>query len=397
VRALGEAGVPVAVMHYDARDTAQASRYVVADIRLPHPLVDEQRFVDALVAYGPRFGGALLMPASDESTVAVSRHKRLLEEHYRVACPDWEVTERFIDKTKTYELAAAHGVPAPRTMVPQSLADLDGQGTALDFPLLVKPAESHLFYERFRRKMIEVANVSELREAYIAATEAGLAVMLQEIIPGDDASVVNYNAYFWEGEALAEFTARQLRKAPPRYGSPRVAVSARIREVIEPGRTILGAIGFSGFACTEFKLDRRDGTYKLMEVNGRHNLSGLLAVRCGLNFPLIQYRHLVEGVLPASNAYRAGVYWTDVFRDVGYSLGYLRAERYSPLDYVRPYAGRHCDAIMERADMNPFWTRFGYLARNAAAAIRGRPGRGLRPARPVDDAVHALAAGQEEG
>ncbi len=28
VRALGEAGVPVVVLHYDARDFAQASRYV---------------------------------------------------------------------------------------------------------------------------------------------------------------------------------------------------------------------------------------------------------------------------------------------------------------------------------------------------------------------------------
>ena len=32
-----------------------------------------------------------------------------------------------------------------------------------------------------------------------------------------------------------------------------------------------------GFACTEFKYDARDRTFKLLEVNGRHNLSSLLS------------------------------------------------------------------------------------------------------------------------
>jgi D-aspartate ligase len=192
-----------------------------------------------------------------------------------------------------------------------------------------------------------------------------LAVVLQDIIPGPDTSVVNYNAYTWDGRALIEFTARQLRKAPPALGSPRVAISERIPEVVDPGRRILLAMGFHGFACTEFKLDERDGTYKLLEVNGRHNLSGMLAVRCGVNFPLIQYRHLIEGVTPAGGTYRSGMYWTDMFRDVGYSLAYIRREGLGVREYLAPYARRHCDAILDRGDLGPFWTRLRYLVRHA--------------------------------
>jgi predicted ATP-grasp superfamily ATP-dependent carboligase len=370
VRSLGEAGVPVAVMHYDARDIAQASRYVVAGVTLPHPLTDEERFVDALVDEGRRFDGAILIPASDEAAVAVSRHKARLQERYVVAAPEWEVTERFIDKSRTAALADANGIPAPRTVVPRSPEDLDALAAEIGLPLLLKPAESHLFFERFRRKMFRVETLADLRTRYALAVDAGLTVMLQEIIPGPDSSVVNYNAYFWQGEALAEFTARQLRKAPPALGSPRVAVSERIPAVIEPGRAILRAMGFYGFACTEFKLDLRDGTYKLIEVNGRHNLSGLLAVRCGVNFPLMQYRHLVEGVLPTPAPFRQGVYWTDVFRDAGYTLAYLRRQPIRPTDFVKPYARRHCDAILDRHDMAPFWARFRYLARNIGSMAR---------------------------
>jgi len=370
VRSLGEAGVPVAVLHYDARDMAQASKYVVSDVRIPHPLYDEPGFVDAIVEEARRLGRSILMPASDDSLVGVSRHKDLLAQYCTVACPDWAVTQRFIDKAQTYAIADSNGIPAPRTLVPRSAAELESQSRSIGFPLLLKPAESHRFYECFKTKMVRAETMVVLKSAYAAAVDAGLAVMLQEIIPGEDSAVVNYNAYFWDGKPAAEFTARQLRKAPPAFGSPRVVVSERIAEVIEPGRRILAAIGFEGFACTEFKRDRRDGVYKLMEVNGRHNLSGLLAVRCGVNFPLIQYRHLTEGVLTESNRYRSGVYWTDFVRDAGYSLAFLLSERHTPVEYVAPYARRQCDAIFDRHDMGPFKTRVRYLLRNAGRTAR---------------------------
>jgi predicted ATP-grasp superfamily ATP-dependent carboligase len=227
-------------------------------------------------------------------------------------------------------------------------------------------------YERFKRKMICAETPRACRRLPAGRRGAGRC---PEIIPGDDSSVVNYNAYFWQGRPLVEFTARQLRKAPPVFGSPRVAISEWIPEVIEPGRKILAAMGFDGFACTEFKRDSRDGVYKLMEVNGRHNLSGLLAVRSGVNFPLMHYRHLAEGVVPGGGAHRLGLYWTDVFRDTGYSLAYLRKEAFSPATYVAPYARRHCDAIFDRRDMGPFWARLGYLARNLGRTARVSMGR----------------------
>ena len=374
VRALGENGVPVAVLHYDPRDTAHTSRYVVADVRVPHPLVDEAGFIEALVREAKRFGRPVVMPASDESVVAVSRNRAALLNDCLVAAPEWQVTQRFIDKSQTYALADANGVPCPRTLVPHSLSEAEAQAEAIGFPLLVKPSEGHLYYERFKRKMVRVADMAALRGAWIEAADAGLGVTIQEIIPGADSAVVNYNSYTWAGRPIAEFTARQLRKAPPAFGSPRVARSERIPEVIEPGRKILAAMGFNGFSCTELKRDSRDGIYKLMEVNGRHNLSGLLAVRCGLNFPLIQYRHLALGVLPDDCHFAAGVYWTDVFRDVGYSLAFIRTERHSPAAYVRPYARRQCDAIFDPNDLEPFWTRLRFLAGSAT----GTAGRALR-------------------
>jgi predicted ATP-grasp superfamily ATP-dependent carboligase len=119
-------------------------------------------------------------------------------------------------------------------------------------------------------------------------------------------------------------------------------------------------MGFYGYSCTEFKQDPRDGVYKLMEVNGRHNLSTLLAVNCGLNFPWIHYNHLVDDKLPKDCDYRDGVYWIDIFRDVANSFAYAQKGG-SLAQFIRPYIGSHVFAVLDRKDPRPFITRCNYV------------------------------------
>ena len=358
IRALGMMGVPIIVMVYNPReDMGYVSKYVSERIPVPHPEKFEDQFIEALVKQASRLGGSLLIPTSDETLVAVSRNKTLLERDYIVACTDWNITEQFINKKRTYAIADAIGVPAPKTMIPHSVEDVEGYSRTVDYPCLVKPCQSHSYYDRFKRKMTRVENLGQMLAAYQEAVDAGLETMLQELIPGDDTQGVNYNSYFWNGDPLIEFTAEKVRNAPPGLGSPRVAVSKHIPEVLEPGRKILRAMGFYGYACTEFKKDARDGVYKLMEVNGRHNLSGLLAVRCGINFPWIHYKHLVYGELPSTCDYRTGIYWIDTIRDIGYSLKCYSKEGYSLSQYIQPYRSPHVFAILDKQDPKPFIQR----------------------------------------
>lgn len=354
VRSLGTMGVPVVLLHYDDQDFAHLSRYVTFSSRVPHPEKSEDQFIESLLDYGMRFPGAVLFPAADESVVAVARHKTHLARHFLVAATDWQVAQRFIDKQFTYVLAESCGVAIPRTIKARTLADALCGGREIGLPCLVKPCQSHLFHAHFGQKMVRTNTIEQLEKAYCAASEAGLEVMIQEFIPGEDSEVVNYNAYVWGGNFLAEFTSLHVRNAPPWFGSPRVVVSRKVPEVIEPGRRLLSELGYSGYACTEFKRDPRDGVYKLMEVNGRHNLSTMLAVRCGINFPWLHYRHLSDGVAPGPTDFRENVYWIDLVRDLGYSLMCRSQERYSLASYLRPYFTSHVFAILDCGDVRPF-------------------------------------------
>jgi predicted ATP-grasp superfamily ATP-dependent carboligase len=368
LRALDGHGMARIVLSYDHADMGRVSRHVTTLIDCPHPENEAPAFLSFLEHLAPLYPGALLLPASDAALAGLARWKDRLSDRFQVGCADPGVVAGFIDKKRTYALAAQMGVSAPRTLVPQSEAEARTYAETALFPCLVKPCQSHRYFEVFHCKMVRAANPDELLTAYRAAAAAGLEVVLQEYIPGGDDCGVNYNAYFWDGQARAEFTARKWRNAPPELGSPCVVQSATIPEVIEPGRRILAALGFNGFACTEFKRDPRDGVYKLMEVNGRHNLSGHLAVSCGLNFPLLHYRHLMFGELPSPTPYRQDVYWIDLTRDLAYHLRRVLRGELTLRAFLAPYRGKHTFAILDRRDLRPFLKRLGGLL---GSALRG--------------------------
>lgn len=370
IRALGMMNVPVVAVYYDRyKDMGYVSKCVKHKFYSANPERNEDEFLDLLINLAARFGGGLLIPVSDQTLVAVSRHRDLLASYYVVACTEWDITKQLIDKKHTYALAEAIGVAAPKTIVPRSLEDVELYGKTIEYPCLVKPCQSHLFFARFGRKMVPVENLKQMLVIYRQAVEAGMDVMLQEIIPGDDTHVVNYNSYFWDGRPLVEFTAQQLRKAPPEFGSPCVAISKQVPEVIEPGRRILQAMGFYGYSCTEFKKDPRDGVYKLMEVNGRHNLSTLLAVNCGINFPWLHYHHLIDGIVPKQTEFREDFFWIDAERDLPVIPQRIFKQKERISQILLPYLKPHVFAVYDSQDLRPIFKRYVDFGRNAVYSL----------------------------
>jgi D-aspartate ligase len=368
-RALGSMGVPVTLIQYDERDTGQESKHVQCVIRAPHPEKSEKQFIEKLVDEAPRFGRGLLIPTCDAALASISRNKEVLDKYYTVAATEWDITKLFLEKKYTYELAEKLGIAIPKTIIPNSIEDVEQYGATVMYPVLVKPSQSHLFTAKFGHKMVEVNDIKSMLEVYQYSVEAGLEVILQEIIPGPDSNGANYNSYFWDNKPLVEFTARKMRSCPPRFGSPRVVLSEIIPEITEPGRKILAAMGFYGFSCTEFKKDFRDGKWKLMEVNGRHNMSCLLAARCGVNFPYLQYRHLVYNEQPSAPRQQTGIYWIDLVRDMGCNIQYFGKEPFGIFDYFRPYINPHIDAIFDWKDPKPFTVRIKNLVKSAASMV----------------------------
>jgi predicted ATP-grasp superfamily ATP-dependent carboligase len=295
----------------------------------------------------------------------------VLERHFLVDCADWTVAERFIDKRYTYDVAAEIGLALPRTVVPKDEDEVRALGAEVMFPCLVKPRESHLWAARFGGKYDLVDSADEMLASYERASDAGLEVVIQELILGRDRNGVNYNTYRAEGAVLAECTARKIRQGPPRSGLPRVVLSARVDDVVEPARRLLDALELDGFACVEFRRDDRDGAFKLLEVNGRHNLSSLLSIRCGLNFPYIGYRYLTTGERPEPTAARTGLYWIDEWLELSFNRSAAGRDGDTWGQIARPWLDNHVFSVLDRRDPAPARMLGKQIVRDAARVLRG--------------------------
>lgn len=359
VGSLGRAGVPVVSVVTTPRETTRHSRRVAASVTVPDPADRTLEYVEALLRLADEYGPGLIVPTTDESLEAVAAHHDALSARHTVACATDRVAQGFLDKRITSEIADRAGVEAPRTASPTSPEELEALVGHLRFPCLVKPAESYRYNRAFGVKMKRVHTPDELRTAWGEAHALAIGTMVQELIPGPETGGVNYNVYVVDGEPRVEMTSRKLRLSPSDFGYPCAVVSGRVPEVVEAGRAIVAAMGIEGFANVEFKQDERNGRYYLMEVNGRPNMSGRLAVRAGVDFPLLTYRHLVDGVLPTQTPWREGVHWVNEFKDPRVLATRWREGRLAPLGGLRPYVSSRVLATFDASDPRPFLARLG--------------------------------------
>lgn len=357
-RALGRAGVSVISVCHSPRENAAASRYVTERVRVPDPVSRPDDYAEALEAVGRRHPGALLIPSSDEALTVVAQRREQLSERFLVGCMEWDLTHRCLDKQRTHAIAEAHGIPVPRSFSPTSPEDLRSISEKVAYPCLVKPRLSHLYARAHGRKMEKVDTVDELLRAWAEARQAGHEVVVQEFIPGPDHNGANYNVYRGDGEVWAECTAHKIRSREPEIASPRVVLSRDLPEVAELGRRITAAVGVHGFANVEFKRHATTGVFNLIEINARHNMSAGLAVRCGLNFPLIEYEHRVHGQRPGRTTPETGVYWISLEFELRQTRR-LAARRQIPRNYLRPYVRPHVYDVLDWNDPKPFaqWTK----------------------------------------
>lgn len=354
IRALGEMNIPVVGVYYNRMDMGYVSKYVIAGYHCPHPDHDEEGFISFLINLASEWKGSVLMPSDDPTLVPTSRHKSVLDQYYKVAVNDWDIIEKTIFKKHTYSLAEKIGVPSPRTVVVKEFKEAVYFVNEIGFPCILKPTVGHLFFEIFRKKMIIIENLEAFEDAFRGIEHADMEMMIQEFVPGDDRSGVNYNSFFVRGEHRIEVTAEKVRLTPPFIGFPRVVISKFIPDVLTPGRAILTAMGYDGFSCMEFKKDSRNGIYKLMEINARLNLSTPLSVKSGINFPYLSYKYYLNGELPETdNKFTEGIFWIDMGKDIAETLRSYKTENITIKEYLRPYLSPHVFTILSCSDPLP--------------------------------------------
>ncbi|HEV2073115.1 MAG TPA: hypothetical protein VGR29_05675 [Thermomicrobiales bacterium] len=363
IRSLGRAGVPVVGLDPTPGGLGFASRYCDAR-RCPNPVTEPDLLVEYLLDAQRKLDEpGILSPASDAFVLFISRHRKLLGEHFRFNLPSPEVIESAVDKRKLYETAERVGIAYPETFYPEMMDDVHRIKHEITYPVYVKPYHSHLWHAAFPKsgKGIKAFTPGQLVSAYERVFAAGVEAMVQSIILGPASNIRTARVYMSEqGELLALLTTRTIRQWPVEFGVGTMLESWRNRELAEMGTRFFRDIDFRGVGTIEFKRDERDGVLKVTDLNPRWWGSIQLAPSSGVDFPLIHYLDLVGQSPDPQLTFKEGVRWIDGRGDFASAMTLVRSRQLKVREWLRDCTGVRSFSTFALDDLGPFLKKYNY-------------------------------------
>jgi len=341
----------------DERSIARFSRYTTHFVHVDD-LRDEHATIENVLAAGRRLGlhGWVLYPTREETVAAFSRHRERLESQFRVPTPAWETVRWAWDKRNTYRLAEELGIPTPRTWYP---ADVAGLEEIEDFPVAIKPAIKERFVYATKAKAWRADNRAELVKRFSRAAEivgpgeSPGEVMVQELIPGDGGQQFAYCAFFKDGRSLGSMVARRWRQHPPEFGRASTFVETTELPLLETlSELFLRRIEYYGLVELEYKLDPRDGLYKLLDVNPRTWGYHTLGPRAGVDFPYLLFADQLGAALDPCRA-ASGVRWIRLVTDLPVGVLEILGGRLDGRSYLRSLRSANTESVFSRDDPLP--------------------------------------------
>ena len=319
-RCLGREGISVRGFDIatERRGPGFRSRYCNAEVS-PDPLHEP----DALVQFLCRRAGdgtqkVVLLPTADLFFLFLSRRRAQLADRFRMILPSEDVAESVVNKRRLYELAASNGTRFPDSYFPGTYDEALVVSEALRYPAFIKPYWGHQWRRYFggSHKGFKVQTRDEVLARFREVLASGHPALVQSYVTSPDDRLSSLSLYVSRsGEVLAAFARTQVRQYPPNSGTVSLAISVRNPELVADGMHFCKAIGYLGIAGMEYKLDRADNHYKLLDFNPRLMLSDGLTAYCGINLPLMQYLDLTDQKPALRDDYPEGATWLDSMKD----------------------------------------------------------------------------------
>ncbi len=367
-------GVPVFRVDNDPRSPALSSRYLRKAYLRAFQEDEPREYLDFILGLGRQFSGpAVLIPTSDELAELVAENREELSRSFLFPQVDVETVRGLASKKDMHGIAREHGIPTPKTLFPTREEDVLVFRKEVTFPVMLKAIHGNRLEARTGLKMVRVNSEDELLESYRALEDADSPnLMIQEYIPGGDDQVYIFNGYFdAQSECQAGFTGRKIRQYPVHVGAASLGLCAWYEDVARMTTRFMKELSYQGILDIGYRLDPRDGQYKVLDINPRVGQAfRLFVAENDLDVIRALYLDLTRQEIPPAVP-REGRRWLIEDYDVLASIDYQKEGTLAVREWARSFRGVEEAAWFCWKDPIPFLLQFGrFLGRAGRWALK---------------------------
>ncbi len=305
IRSLGRAGVRVHVAETHPEAISFSSRWCYDGVVLPEFSLDPRPYVDRVLELCEAIGNPVLITSHDGTIEALRNRRGEVDRVASLALAPEAALSAAVDKRSTLAAAGRLGLHIPPGLTVTDPADAPGAVDAIGVPVVIKPAISWVDGSAVAWR----AAPSLARTRSVALSELnrltvdGAPALLQRWLPGAREAV---STLYVDGGLAAVFAQRADRMNPLLGGTSVLRESIEVPADIGPmSERLIRELELEGYAEVEFRRDG-DGVPFLMEINPRLSASVEIAVRAGVDFPLLLYRWAAGLPLGRPPRYRVG-------------------------------------------------------------------------------------------
>lgn len=287
VRSLKRADSALKIVAADLNPLAAGLFEPGVEARLLPPASDAQAYRTAVRAICEAHGLDIVIPGSEAEAAALAPVARDWErEGLRVPVPDPDVLRFGIDKGLLLNRIAEAGLPHPRTLQPDMVAELDNWDGG--FPCVLKPRCS-----RGARGVSYPADMAILKRDWPQTVAEHGPSLVQQLIPGGPETIYTIGTLWNRGELVISTLHRKLQTNPPTGGAAIAGETVVDASLTAAGLAVLRATGpWHGLAAVEIKRPSAEALPYLLEINPRMWGFGYLMTLAGLNVPALLVRML---------------------------------------------------------------------------------------------------------
>lgn len=267
IRTLGMLNVPVFAVVEDRFAPAGLSKHLRGTFVWDTRDLPRSRLLEGLERIGRQLKlPTVLIPTDDVGAILIAEEALALQQWFLFPKLRSDIPRSLVDKSQLHILCKKLEVPCPQAISPGTISEVYEFIETAAFPVVVKPSKQWL---NSKIKPSIVSSPRALLDLYRRSeAQVPSKLLIQEYIrDGEDWLFNGYSDA--NSKCLAGFTGRKLRSYPPRFGSATLGRSVTNPALLQQAEALVKAVSYSGIMDIDYRFDKRDGQYKLLDFNPR--------------------------------------------------------------------------------------------------------------------------------